>query len=102
MKFHDGTPFDCSIVKFSYERAVAPDSTNAQRGCLNRLRARNALIPQPLSLTLARPTSNFLFNMGWGDAVMVAPNSAAGNKTKPVGTGPFRVQALGAGRPRGA
>ena len=28
VKFNDGTPFDCSIVKFSYERAVAADSTN--------------------------------------------------------------------------
>jgi len=32
VKFHDGTAFDCSIVKFSYERAVAKDSVNAQKG----------------------------------------------------------------------
>ncbi len=31
VSFHDGTPFDCSIVKFSYERAAAPDSVNAQK-----------------------------------------------------------------------
>src|SRR5271167_3759958 len=30
-KFHDGTPFDCSIVKFSYGRAMAADSVNAQK-----------------------------------------------------------------------
>ncbi len=30
--------------------------------------------------------------MGWGDAVMIAPNSAADNKTKPVGTGPFKFK----------
>ena len=28
--FQDGTVFDCSIVKFSYGRAMAPDSINAQ------------------------------------------------------------------------
>src|SRR5215471_2541862 len=31
VKFHDGTPFDSSIVKFSLDRARAPDSTNAQK-----------------------------------------------------------------------
>ena len=43
-------------------------------------------------VTLKRPPSNFLFDMGWGDAVMVAPNSAPNNKTNPVGTGPFRFK----------
>ncbi len=28
--------------------------------------------------------------MGWGDAVMVGPESAADNATKPIGTGPFK------------
>src|SRR4051794_36359951 len=27
VSFHDGTPFDSSIVKFTLERALAPDST---------------------------------------------------------------------------
>jgi peptide/nickel transport system substrate-binding protein len=50
--------------------------------------------PDPLTavITLKRPTSAFLFDMGWGDAVMVAPNSAGTNKTNPVGTGPFRFK----------
>uniref|UniRef100_UPI002FCB8B67 ABC transporter substrate-binding protein n=1 Tax=Bosea sp. (in: a-proteobacteria) TaxID=1871050 RepID=UPI002FCB8B67 len=30
-RFHDGTPLSSRDVKFSFERAVAPDSTNAQR-----------------------------------------------------------------------
>ena len=33
-----------------------------------------------------------LFNLGWGDAVIVAPESAATNKSKPVGTGPFKFK----------
>ncbi|WP_017403446.1 ABC transporter substrate-binding protein, partial [Brucella canis] len=92
VKFHDGTPFDCSIVKFSYERAVAPDSTNAQKGLFEPIASTECPDPATAVVTLKRPTSNFLFNMGWGDAVMVAPNSAAGNKTKPVGTGPFKFK----------
>ena len=92
VKFHDGAAFDCSVVQFSYGRAMAPDSTNAQKGlfapiarvdCPDRLTAR---------VTLKQPASNFLFDMGWGDAVMISPASAAGNKTHPVGTGPFRFR----------
>lgn len=92
VKFHDGTPFDCSVAKFSYDRAVAPDSTNAQKGLFEPIARTECPDPATAVITLKRPTSNFLFNMGWGDAVMIAPSSAAGNKTKPVGTGPFRFK----------
>ncbi|GAB0113735.1 ABC transporter substrate-binding protein [Acidisoma sp. C75] len=87
--FADGTSFDCSIVRFSYGRAMAPDSVNAQK----QLFAPIAKIacPKPLEavITLKQPTSTFLYDMAWGDAVMVDPKSAATNKTHPVGTGPF-------------
>jgi len=92
VKFHDGTPFDCSVVKFSYDRAVAPDSVNAQKGLFEPI--GTVACPEPLTavVTLKHPSGGFLFNMGWGDAVMVAPNSIAGDKTTPIGTGPFRFK----------
>ncbi len=90
VKFHDGTPFDCGIVKFSYARAVAPDSVNAQKGLFEPIARTDCPDPLTAVVTLTRPASNFLFDMGWGDAVMVAPNSVADDKTHPVGTGPFR------------
>lgn len=87
--FHDGTSFDSADVKFSLERAMAPDSVNAQKGLFEPI----ASVETPDSLTvvvrLKRPTSAFLFNMGWGDAVVVGPESADGNKAQPIGTGPF-------------
>jgi len=43
-----------------------------------------------ITLDHARP--DFLFNIGLGDAVIVAPESAAGNAFNPVGTGPFRFK----------
>ena len=43
-----------------------------------------------LKVTLANPQGSFLYNLGWGDAVIVAPESAATNMEKPIGTGPFR------------
>ncbi len=92
VKFHDGEPFDCPVVKFSYERAVAPDSANAQKGLFEPIARTECPDPATAVVTLKRPTSNFLFDMGWGDAVMIAPKSAAGNRTRPVGTGPFRFK----------
>lgn len=92
VKFHDGTPFDCSVVKFSYDRATAPDSTNAQKGLFEPIAKTECPDPATAVVTLKRPTSTFLFGMGWGDAVMVAPATAATNKTKPIGTGAFRFK----------
>lgn len=89
VKFHDGTAFDSADARFSLERAMAPDSVNAQKALFEPIAKVEAPDPSTLVVTLKRPTSSFLFNMGWGDAVMVAPESVADNKTKPVGTGPF-------------
>ena len=92
VEFHDGSPFDCSNVKFSYERAVAPDSTNAQKGLFEPIEKTECPDPVTAVVTLKRPASNFLFNMAWGDAVMMSPASVDNNKTDPVGTGPFRFK----------
>jgi peptide/nickel transport system substrate-binding protein len=87
--FQDGTAFDCSIVKFSFGRAMAPDSINAQKQLFAPIKSVDCPGPGTAVVTLKQPTSTFLYDMAWGDAVMVAPNSAAGNKAHPVGTGPF-------------
>ncbi len=88
--FHDGTPFTSELVKFSFERAVAPDSTNAQRQLFAPIAAIETPDPVTVVITLKQPTANFLYGLAWGDAVIVAPASAANNKTSPVGTGPFK------------
>jgi peptide/nickel transport system substrate-binding protein len=89
-KFHDGQKFDCSIVQFSYGRAMAPDSVNAQKQLFEPIGHVDCPDPYTAKITLKHASSLFLFDMGWGDAVMVDPQSAAGNKTHPVGTGPFK------------
>jgi peptide/nickel transport system substrate-binding protein len=89
VKFHDGTPFDCSIVQYSFKRAAAPDSTNAQKGFFEPIVSTECTDPATAVITLKRPTGAFLFDMGMGDSSMIAPNSAANDKTNPVGTGPF-------------
>jgi peptide/nickel transport system substrate-binding protein len=92
VKFHDGTPFDCSIVQFSYGRAVAADSTNAQKQLFEPIASTDCPDASTAVIKLKRPTALFLFDMGWGDAVMLSPKSVATNKTNPVGTGPFKFK----------
>jgi peptide/nickel transport system substrate-binding protein len=90
--FHDGSHFDSTDVKFSFERAMAPDSVNAQKGLFEPIQAIEAPDPQTVVFRLKRPTGLFPWNLAWGDAVIVAPETAAGNKTHPVGTGPFQFE----------
>lgn len=90
VKFHDGSPFDCAVVQFSYGRAMAPDSVNAQKGLFEPIAKVDCPDPRTAVVTLKHPSALFVFGMGWGDAVMVSPKTAADNKTHPVGTGPYR------------
>ncbi len=90
VKFHDGTDFDAEDVKFSLDRARAPDSVNAQKGLFAAIDTVEVIDPETVQVTLKHPQGAFLYNMGWGDAVIVAPESADRNKEKPIGTGPFR------------
>lgn len=88
--FHDGSAFDAEDVKFSLDRARAADSTNAQKGLFADIADVAVVDPTTVKITLAQPNGSFLFNMAWGDAVIVAPETAATNATNPVGTGPYK------------
>ena len=87
--FHDGTSFDAEDVKFTFDRLAAPDSRNAQKAAFAPISSVVVDDPQTVTFTLSRPDGLFLFNLGRGDAVIVAPESAANNATAPIGTGPF-------------
>jgi peptide/nickel transport system substrate-binding protein len=89
VKFHDGTAMDSSDVIFSIQRAIADDSVNAQKALFEPVESVAAEGSGSVVITLKRPTGHFLFNLGWGDAVVVGEESADGNKSNPVGTGPF-------------
>ncbi|RWO48904.1 MAG: ABC transporter substrate-binding protein [Mesorhizobium sp.] len=92
VKFHDGTDFNADDVKFSLDRARADNSVNAQKGLFAAIDTVEMVDPATVRITLKNPQSSFLYNMGWGDAVIVAPETADTNKDTPVGTGPFKFQ----------
>ena len=90
--FHDGTAFEASDVVFSLDRARAEDSTNAQKALFAGIEGVEALGDTSVRIDLAAPQGNFLFNLAWGDAVMVAPESIEDIKNQPIGTGAFRFE----------
>ena len=90
VKFHDGTPLTAQVVKFSLDRTTAEGSTNGQKQLFAAIDTVEAVDALTVTVRLKHPQGNFLYNLGWGDAEIVAPNSAETNATHPVGTGPFR------------
>jgi peptide/nickel transport system substrate-binding protein len=88
--FHDGTAMDAEDVKFSLDRARAEDSTNAQKALYAGISEVTVIDPMTVQLSLGEPNGNMLFNLAWGDAVIVAPESIENIKTNPIGTGAFK------------
>lgn len=87
--FQDGAKMTADDVKFSLDRATAPDSTNAQKALFADIKDVAVVDPLTVRVTLKQPNGSFLFNMAWGDAEIVSPKTARDNATHPVGTGPF-------------
>ncbi len=90
VRFHDGTTMDADDVKFSLDRARGEDSVNAQKALFAGITDVSVIDPLSVKVTLGEVNGNFLFNMAWGDAVIVAPESIENIKTNPVGTGAFK------------
>lgn len=93
VKFSDGADFDASAVKFSFERAKGDKSTNKAKAVFNNISHISTPDAYTVVLVLNNPDGNFLFRLGENTAVILHPNSAANAATKPVGTGPYRLDA---------
>jgi peptide/nickel transport system substrate-binding protein len=92
VRFHDGTPFDSGAVKFSLDRARTPDSLNPTKKLFDPIADVATPAPDTVVVELKAPYSLFLFNLGQGPTGIVHPGIVETNKTKPVGTGPFKFQ----------
>ena len=88
--FHDGTTMDAEDVKFTLDRILAEDSANAQKALYAAISAVEVVDAATVRVTLSEPNGNMLFNLAWGDAVIVAPESIENIKQQPIGTGPFK------------
>ena len=93
VRFHDGEAFDASDVKFSFERAKAPTSTNkAKKSVFDNISRIDTPDPHTVIVVLNNAEGNFLFRMGENTAVILDPKTAATTASKPIGTGPFKFE----------
>lgn len=89
--FHDGAAFDAQAVRFSLERAGAPQSTNkAKKSLFDNIARIETPNPHTVVLTLHHADASTLFRLGESTAVILHPASAAQAATAPVGTGPYQ------------
>jgi len=98
VRFHDGEAFDASDVKFSFERAKAPGSTNkAKKSVFDNISRIDTPDAQTVIVVLNNADGNFAFRMGENTAVILDPKSAPTTATRPVGTGPFKFDSWAKG-----
>lgn len=95
--FHDGNPMTSADVKFAFDRARAPTSTNAQKQIFAPIETIETPDAATVVIRLKQPSGNFLYFLSWGDASIVSPKSAETNRASPVGTGPFKFKSWARG-----
>jgi peptide/nickel transport system substrate-binding protein len=96
--FSDGSPLDSSTVKFAFERAKAPGSTNkAKKAVFDNISSIATYDPQTVILTLNKADPTMPFRLGENTAVILHPKTAAQAATNPVGTGPYKLESWNKG-----
>jgi len=96
VKFQNGEPFNAQTVKFSFDRAAAANSTNKDKRTFTNI-ATQVVDDHTVVLITRDIEPDLLFLLGQAAAVLVEPKTAETNATKPVGTGPYRLESWAKG-----
>ena len=91
VKFQNGEPFNANTVKFSFERAAGEKSTNKDKRTFASMERVGVVDEHTVVVINKELNPDFLFLMGQATAILVEPKSADTNATKPVGTGPYKL-----------
>jgi peptide/nickel transport system substrate-binding protein len=96
VKFHNGEPFNAQSVKFSFDRAGGDKSTNKDKRTFANLTTQ--VVDDHTVVILNKEIDPDLpFLLGQATAVIYEPKSADTNVTKPIGTGPYRLESWNKG-----
>lgn len=90
--FHDGILFNAADVVFSLDRARAPDGKNPSKALFAAIDKVEAADDLTVVVRLKHPDAFFLTDLAQGAAAILAPETADGDPTQPVGTGPFKLK----------
>jgi peptide/nickel transport system substrate-binding protein len=98
VNFSDGSPLDAETVKFSFDRARAPGSTNkAKKAVWDNVASVTAHDARTVILSLNNADASLPFRLGENTAVILHPKTAAQAATQPVGTGPYKLESWNKG-----
>ena len=93
IKFHDGTTFDATAVKASFDRVTDPANKLKRYTLFNRVAKTEVVDQYTARVTLKEPFSPFINVLAHPSAVMISPTALKkyGKEIAfhPVGTGPF-------------
>ena len=92
VKFQNGEPFNAQTVKFSFDRAGGEKSTNKDKRTFANL-STQAVDEYTVVLINKEIDPNLPFVLGQATAALVEPKTADTNTTKPIGTGPYKLDA---------
>lgn len=96
IKFQNGEPFNAQAVKFSFDRAGSDKSTNKDKRTFANLSTQ--VVDDATVVVINKEIDPDLpFVLGQATAVIVEPKSAETNATKPVGTGPYKLDSWARG-----
>ena len=90
VKFQNGEPFNAATVKFSFDRAGSDKSTNKDKRTFANL-STQATDDYTVVVINKEIDPDLPFVLGQATAVIVEPKSTDTNATKPVGTGPYKL-----------
>jgi peptide/nickel transport system substrate-binding protein len=94
VKFHDGTDFDASAVKFNIERLLDEATKSRLRSEVADVKAVEVMDPSTVRFVLKQPNVAFLTILGHAPGMMPSPTAikklGKDSARQPVGTGPFK------------
>ena len=91
VKFQNGEDFNAAAVKFSFDRAGGEKSTNKDKRTFAN--ASTVAVDESTVVVINNEIDpDLLFLLGQATAIIVEPKSADTNATKPVGTGPYKLE----------
>ncbi len=90
VRFHDGSPLTVDDVLFKFERALDPDSGHVNQGYYAAVTDVRAPDDRTIVFELSQPSRSLLYNLARPDAIIYPRALADTQRSRPVGTGPFR------------
>ncbi|HEX9565166.1 MAG TPA: ABC transporter substrate-binding protein [Gemmatimonadaceae bacterium] len=105
VRWHDGEPFTARDVKFTFDRVIDVASGSRLRSDFAAVAGIDVLDSLTVSFRLHAPFAPFLALLGYNAGILPAHRFRNGrlaeaidfNRSRPVGTGPFRVAQATAG-----